>query len=213
MGETIQPNTMAGAASCALRERQPRNAIRLQILTICWMLVECAVAIYAAARAHSPALLAFGSDSLVELLSAAVVLLQFSPALSFSERAAGRIAAILLYVLAGIVAVTSAVSFIRHMEPEESLLGIAVTAAALVAMPILAALKRREARRIGNSAMSADAVQSATCAWLAFVTLMGLAVNAALHIPWFDQLAAVAAIPFLLKEARSSWRGDVCACH
>jgi len=49
--------------------------------TLAWMLVECGVSIYAAKAAHSAALLAFGSDSFVELLSASVVLAQFHPAL------------------------------------------------------------------------------------------------------------------------------------
>ena len=63
-----------------------------------------------------------------------------------------------------------------------------VTIAALVAMPILATLKRREARRTNNVALAADAVQSATCAYLALITLAGLAANAAFHIPWVDSL-------------------------
>jgi divalent metal cation (Fe/Co/Zn/Cd) transporter len=211
-GDLIQPNTRSAAPACAPR-KSPRTVVWLQLITIGWMVAECAISLYAARAADSPALLAFGSDSLVELLSAAVVLLQFVPAMSISERTAGRVAAILLFALAAIVTATSIVSFTRHIEPEKSPLGIAITIAALAAMPVLAALKRREARRIGNVALAADAVQSATCAWLAFVTLAGLALNAAFGTAWADQLAAVAAVPFLLKEARSAWKGHPCACH
>ena len=50
--------------------------------------------------------------------------------------------------------------------------------------------------------LAADAVQSATCAYIAFVTLAGLALNAAFHIPWFDSLAALVAIPLLIKEGQ-----------
>jgi divalent metal cation (Fe/Co/Zn/Cd) transporter len=89
---------------------------------------------------------------------------------------------------------------------------MAITAAALVAMPVLAGLKRREARRSGNAALAADAVQSATCAYIALVALVGLAVNAAFHIAWFDSVAALAAIPFLIKEGRSAWQGRACGC-
>jgi len=184
----------------------------LQGVTLVWMLLECGLSLYAAARAHSPVLLAFGSDSLIELLSAAVVLMQFVPGFSISERVAARAASVLLYALAGIVCIIAALSLLLHHHPETSFLGIAVTAAALVAMPVLAWLKRREARRTGNTALAADAVQSATCAYLAAITLAGLAVNALFHVPWFDSLAALVAVPLLLKEAREAWKGHTCAC-
>ena len=197
------------AASCA----PARPAIlRLQTITLLWMLVECSVSIYAAVTAHSPALLAFGSDSLIELLSATVVLLQWTPRFSLSERTAARTASVLLYALACVVVVIAILSFLLKRPPETSVAGIAITIAALVAMPILALLKRREARRTGNVALAADAVQSATCAWLAAITLAGLALHAFFHIAWFDSLAALAATPLLLKEARAAWKGQACGC-
>ena len=59
------------------------------------------------------------------------------------------------------------------MKPETSRMGMAIMVAALIAMPALAWLKRLEARRSNNAALAADAVQSATCAYLALVTLVG----------------------------------------
>jgi divalent metal cation (Fe/Co/Zn/Cd) transporter len=79
-------------------------------------------------------------------------------------------------------------------------------------MPLLAKWKRREARRTNNVALAADAVQSATCAYLALITLAGLAANAAFHIPWVDSLAALVAVPILLHEGRSAWQGHACGC-
>jgi divalent metal cation (Fe/Co/Zn/Cd) transporter len=176
------------------------------------MLVECGTSLYAAAAAHSPSLLAFGSDSLVELLSAAVVLLQHVAPKSISERTAARIAGALLFVLAFVVASTALLSLVLRWRPETSYLGMIVTVTALVAMPILATLKRKEARRTNNLALAADAVQSATCAYLALITLAGLATNAVFHIPWVDSVAALFAIPLLLKEGHSAWQGHTCAC-
>lgn len=185
----------------------------LQGITFVWMLLECGISLYAAASAHSPVLLAFGSDSLVELLSAVVVLLPLLPGVAVSERLAARSASILLYTLAGVVCIIAALSLLLRRHPETSWLGIAITIAALIAMPLLAWLKRREAHRIGNVALAADAVQSATCAYLAAIALVGLVVNALFHIAWFDSLAALAAVPLLLKEARQAWKGDTCTCH
>jgi len=184
----------------------------LQGVTLAWMLVEFGVSIYAAVTAHSPAMLAFGSDSLVELLSATVVLLQWIPSMTLSERRASRAAGVLLFVLALVVAVVAVFSLALRLRPETSHAGIGITIAALIAMPVLATLKRREARRNKNAALAADSVQSATCAYLALIALAGLAVNAAFHIAWFDSMAALVAVPILVKEGRSAWQGHACEC-
>jgi divalent metal cation (Fe/Co/Zn/Cd) transporter len=176
------------------------------------MLVELGISIYAAITARSPAMMAFGSDSLVELLSAVVVLLQWTPKLAISERKAHRAAAVLLFVLAFAAGLIALGSLVFHFQPEASHAGIGITIAALIAMPVLATLKRREARRSQNAALAADAVQSATCAYIALITLAGLALNAAFHISWFDSLAALLAIPILIKEGKSAWKGQGCAC-
>lgn len=188
----------------------PRAVAWLQGITLAWMLLECAGSLYAAARAHSVALLAFGADSLIELLSAAVVLLQFTPRFILSKTRAERAAAVLLYALATAVTGIAALS-INH-RAETSGLGMAVTALALVAMPVLAVLKRRQAVAINNRALAADAAQSATCAYLAAVTLVGLAANALWQISWIDSAAALAAVPILFVEGRRAWRGEGCGC-
>jgi divalent metal cation (Fe/Co/Zn/Cd) transporter len=202
----------AKPASVCAPPRRSHAVLWLQLVTLAWMLVECGASLYAAAVAHSPALLAFGSDSLVELLSAAVVLLQYASPASLSSRTAGRIAGALLFVLAVIVASTALLALAFRFRPDTSWLGIGVTVGALVAMPVLAGLKRREARRTENVALAADAVQSATCAYLALITLVGLVANAVFHIAWVDSLAALITIPILLYEGRSAWRGHACGC-
>ena len=185
---------------------------RLQVVTICWMLVECSVALTAAWQARSPALLAFGSDSSVELLSAIVVLLQFTSSLKISTDRAARIAGGLLFLLAGIVAVISVSAIVFRVQPDTSKLGIGVTIVALTIMPILSRAKRKHANLTGNRALAADAVQSATCAYLAGLTLLGLILNATLHVRWVDPLAALIAIPIIVIEARRALRGEVCGC-
>jgi divalent metal cation (Fe/Co/Zn/Cd) transporter len=95
---------------------------------------------------------------------------------------------------------------------EASCVGIGITALALVVMPVLAWMKRREARRMNNRALAADAAQSATCAYLAGVTLAGLAIFAVWHIRWIDTFAALIAVPILVIEGRRAWRGEGCGC-
>ena len=189
-----------------------QSALWLQGITVLWMLVECSVALLAAKQARSVALLAFGSDSFVELMSAVVVLLQFGSVVRLAPVRATRISALLLYALSGVIALSSILALARGSQPETSALGIAITAAALLLMPIMAWLKRRKALALNNRAMAADAVQSATCAYLAAVTLSSLAANALFHIGWLDSVAALVAVPFLLIEAKKAWRGESCGC-
>ncbi len=177
--------------------------------SLLWKLIELSVAGYAALCAHSPALLAFASDTLVELISALVVLSQFLPAGRLSERRAAQLAGALLLLLALVVAGDALASFVLHLRPDNSPSGIAITAASLVLMPLFAYAKRQQARRLANPALAADAIQSATCAYLALLTLLGLALHAVFGIAWFDNAAALLMIPLLLKEARSAWLGHL----
>lgn len=113
--------------------KEPPGAILwLQGVTLAWMSVECGVSIFAAATAQSPAMLSFGCDSLVELFSAIVVLLQFVPGFSLSPRRAARAAGVLLFVLAAVVAAMAALALGFQRRPDVSRLGIAITIAALV---------------------------------------------------------------------------------
>lgn len=156
------------------------------------------------------ALLAFGSDSLIELLSAVVVLLQFMPRFPLRKAHAEKSAAVLLFLLAAAVIAIAALAY--GTPKHTSWLGMAITAAALVAMPVLARLKRRQARRLDNRALAADAAQSATCAYLAAVTLAGLAAYAVWRVSWVDSAAALLAVPILVVEGRRAWRGECCGC-
>ncbi len=210
MREGIQSEAQPSSPASANASGPRSSVLWLQGITLAWMLVELSVSAYAAVTAHRPAMLAFGSDSLVELLSAVLVLLQWIPGIAISEQKAGRVAGGLLYMLAFVVAAIAVTAIALEARPEISCSGIAITTAALIAMPILAYLKRREAHRSGNTALAADAVQSATCAYIAGITLAGLGLNAAFHIAWFDSLAALAAIPFLIKEGRAARRGHPC---
>ena len=185
---------------------------RLQVVTLLWMLAECAIALAAAWQARSPVLLAFGADSFVELTSAAVVLLQFVPWMTISEARAARLAGILLFALAGIVTFTSVFALWREVRPETSWMGIGVTVAALIVMPVLSRAKRRTAKTTGNLALGADAVQSATCAYLAALTLGGLALNAAFQIRWIDPLAGLLAVPIICIEGKRALKGTPCRC-
>jgi divalent metal cation (Fe/Co/Zn/Cd) transporter len=191
-----------------------RKIQRVQTVTIAWMSVEAAVSLFASWQASSPALLAFGGDSAIELLSAMVVLWRFraSAAHEHAERRAARVAGALLFALAAFVAVTSVASLLGYSEPKPTLLGIAILVAAAAVMPWLAKEKRRLSGATGSAALRADAAQSALCAYLSMIALAGLALNSIWHIKWADPLAALVVLPLIVWEGREAMRGKTCDC-
>lgn len=191
-----------------------RQIRRVQAITIAWMSVEATVSLFSAGRAHSPAMLAFGGDSTVELLSAAVVLWRFRTGNEheWAERLATQIAGALLFALAALVALTSALSLLGYSEPRPTLIGIAVLVVAAAGMPWLAREKRKLSAVTGSAALRADATQSALCAYLSVIALAGLGLNAVLRFRWADPVAALVILPLVIWEGREAIRGKPCAC-
>ena len=197
-----------------LQAADVRRVHRIQAITIAWMSVEVVVGMWAAWRALSPAMLAFAGDSAIELFSAVVVLWRFrSPRVGeHEERRAARVAGILLFLLALYVLVISALSLIGYREARPTYLGIALLAAAIAIMPWLAREKRRLSFKTGSAALRADAAESALCAYLSLMALVGLALNAIRHISWADPLAAIVITPLIVWEGREAFRGKACGC-
>ena len=186
---------------------------RIQTITIVCISVEAALSLWAAWTARSPALVAFGGDSTVELLSATVVLWRFrKQAPEPVERRAARIAGVLLFVLMACVVLASAMSLLGYSEPRTSYLGMVVLVGAAIVMPVLAKEKRRLSALTGSAALRADAAESALCAYLSVIALMGLAVHAIWHIAWSDPVAALLITPLIAFEAREATRGKACGC-
>jgi divalent metal cation (Fe/Co/Zn/Cd) transporter len=129
-----------------------------------------------------------------------------------AERSAALIAAGLLIALAVYVVLASAMSLFGYSEPRPSYLGMAVLVGAALIMPLLAKEKRRLSALTGSAALRADAAESALCAYLSIIALIGLAVHAIWHIAWADPLAALIITPLIVVEAREAMRGKACGC-
>ena len=182
----------------------------IQALTIVWMGAEAMLSLLAAWKARSPALVAFGGDSAIELISALIVWRRFGAhdEPEQVESRAARIAGALLFVLAAYVVVASLMSLLGRHESDKSYLGIAVLITAAALMPLLAKEKRRLSTLVGSAALRADAAESALCGYLSLIALVGLSVNALWHVPWADPVAAICLVPFILREGWEAVRGE-----
>ncbi len=204
----------AGSGARADRERLIHRARQLSLLSIGWMSIEAGVAIASALIARSVALLGFGLDSLIELASATTILWLYSARRNdpvAAERRAERAVAVCFAALALYLLLDAGDSLAHRTQPAISWPGIAVTAGALVIMPLLARAKRTVAVELDSTATSGDAAQSLLCALAAATVLLSIAANALLGWWWLDSIAGLAIAGLAVREGRNAWHGDGCA--
>lgn len=189
-----------------------RRRIRwIVAFTIAYNVLEGVIALIAGGAASSAALVGFGLDSFVEVLSAAAVAWQFSsPDPESRERTALRIIAFAFFALAAYVTVDAVLSLVGLREPEHSPVGIVIAAVSLAVMPFVSWLERRAGRELGSASAVADSKQTLLCAWLSAAVLLGLLANSLFGWAWADAIAALVIAGFAVKEGIEAWRGDAC---
>ena len=193
------------------------RAIRLELASAAWALIEAAGAIIAGMTAGSLALVAFGADSAIEMLSALIVLAQLRRrGDDRSIERALKIVAILFFALALYVVVAAVVTVASSRQPESSPLGIVIAASSVILMPLLAAAKRAagsdlraEGHVLLGRLLRADATETALCAVLGVSTLVGIVASTALGWWWADPAASLVVVYFAIREGSEAWRGDM----
>ncbi len=209
-------NTRAGEASAL------RAGITIEWLTIAWMTLEAAVSVAAGVAAGSVALVAFGIDSVIELLSGSVVLWRLvseqraadRESTERAERRASRVVGWSLLALAAYVVAHVGYALAVRAAPEASPVGIALAAAALIVMPWLVQAKRRIARTINSPALRGDAACGIVCAYMAGILLAGLGLRAAFGWWWADPVAALGLVYFIVREGREVLSSECgCSCR
>lgn len=217
---------MASPAITSNRGSQVRAGVRVEVITVVWMLAEGGVALAAGFVARSVLLTSFGLDSLVELVSGTILLwrLQMEARGASLERvglaeskaawvSGGGLALLCVYVVA-----TGATSLVLRLHPERSYVGIGLAVSAVLVMPLLVRSKRKIAAQIDSPALQADAACSVTCAYMAGALLVGLVLNAAFGWWWADSVGAFALLYWLWPETREAIESartgrSSCGCH
>ncbi len=207
----------APSSAADSRAAMIERAFRLEYLTFAWMMVEAAVAIGSGLAAGSLTLTAFGIDSLIELASATVLLWRLTVELrngqSFAEdaeRTAARVGDALLFALAAYVVASAGWKLWTRDGAEFSLPGLIVSVLAIPIMSFLSRCKLGVAEALGSRALRADAVESITCGWLAFVVVGALIAQFLFGAWWLDAVASLGIVWFLVREGREAWEGDEC---
>ncbi len=185
-----------------------RSGIRIEVITIVWMVMEMALSIAAGIAAHSLLLTAFGLDSLIELISGSILLWRLLvesrggelESIERAEHRAAWVVAISLGLLSAYVAISSIYGLTSRSKPESSIIGMGVSVAAILIMPILAVAKRRISKRIKSEALAVDAINSITCAYMAGTVLVGLGLNRLFGWWWVEYIAALLFLFWLVRE-------------
>lgn len=187
--------------------------IRLIVaITIGYNVVEAVVAIAAGTVASSAALIGFGLDSTIEVLSAAAVAWQFTRRDPERwEKPTLRVIAVAFFSLAAYVTASSVLSLLGGEHPEHSAVGIALTALSVVVMPFLSFAERRAGTEIGSATAVADSKQTLICTYLSAAVLIGLLLNSVFGWWWADAVAGLVIAVFAAREGLEAWKGDACA--
>ena len=195
------------------RTRVLRRRVKLIVgLTIGYNVIEGVIALIAGSAANSAALIGFGIDSGIEVLSAAAVAWQFTrrdP--ERYEKPVLRVIALAFFALAGYTIVGSTLALTGVTPPGSSSTGIVLAAVSVVIMPALSLLERRTGRELGSVTVVADSKQTMICSLLSAAVLLGLVANAAFGWAWADALAAIVIGLFAVREGIEAWNGDTCA--
>ena len=198
-------------AVTAERRATLHRRVRLVVgFTITYNVIEGIIAVSAGAAASSAALIGFGLDSFIEVLSAVAVAWQFSRKDPERwEKPTVRAIGIAFFALAAYVTVDAVLALIGVQPVDHSPLGIGIAVASLVVMPALAWFQFRTGRELGSRSVQADARQLLLCIYLSGTVLVGLLLNSLFGWWWADSIAALVVAALALREGIEAWRGDV----
>lgn len=185
-----------------------RRALRLEYFTIAWNVVEAVVAIGAGLIAGSVALVGFGVDSSIEVVSAVGLLWRLRKAgpdaevaeESAAEKRALYVVAATFFLLAAYITYEAVAALVSGEEPLTSTVGIVLSVLSLVIMPALAWLKQRTGREMGSRALVADSKETWVCSYLSLALLVGVGFYALAGWAWADPVAALAMLPVILWQ-------------
>ena len=207
----------------ARRERLHRRGLILEWFTVAWNVVEAVVAIGVGLVVGSVALVGFGVDSGIEVISAVALLWRLyraGPNASAeehgeAERKALYLVAATFFLLAGYITYEAVGALLSGEGPESSAVALALSIVSIVVMPTLAYLKGRTGREMGSRALLADSVETWVCAYLSIALLGAVGLNAAFGWWWADPVGALAMLPVIpwqgwetLGEAREEGEGE-----
>jgi divalent metal cation (Fe/Co/Zn/Cd) transporter len=178
------------------------------------MTVEAVLGLFAGYRSGSSALIGWAFGSAVEAAASVSVIWRFTGSREHSEAAEARArkaVAISFWVLAPYIAVLACLALAGGTPPGTTAIGLGVTAASVVGMPVLGYAKHRLGDRLDSEATSGEGTQNLMCAAQAAAVLVALAITAAVPSAWIiDPAVALVVAAWSIREGIEAWQGQEC---
>ncbi|MGV0625010.1 cation transporter [Mycolicibacter minnesotensis] len=191
-------------------------ARRLAWISLVLVGFEGVVGLWQGLAAGSVALTGWALGAIPEALAGAVVIWRFTGARTLSataERRAQIWVAISFWINAPYIAAESVHHFFGDHRVEGSTIGIGLTAAAVLVMPMLGRAQRRIGVRLGSAATVGEGVQNYLCAIQAGAVLLGLTVTSQWSGGWWlDPVIGLGVAAVSVWQGFRSWRGEGCGC-
>jgi len=195
------------------REKYDSHRMRMFALGISWISIvyngiEGGVSIGMGAEVVSRALIVFGVQSVVEVLSAALVIYRFRreldgntpPNLPLEKRATLGIGILFIILTIG-TWVASIIALAMHDEPDSSKPSLIISACSLVLMIFIWLPKPWIAAELNSSVMRGEAACSLACIYLTIVLFIGSLVYKIWSGGWWvDSTVAILLGFFFLRE-------------
>ena len=192
-----------------------RRALGLAQFTVAYNVAEGIASIVFGVLAGLVSVIGFGFDSGIESLAAILVGLRLAARLrggepnERAEKRTLRIVALTFFALAAYVVIVGIHDLIVGERPETSSGSMVVLILSIIVMPVLAAVKMRIGRRLGDRLILADAAETRVCVLLSISTLIGLIVFSIWGLTWVDSVAGFVIAAFAIHEGREAWEGEL----
>ena len=177
------------------------------------MTAEGFVGLWAGYDARSIALIGWAFGSVIEGLASIIVIWRFTGSRRLSEtaeRRAQRGVAVSFWLLAPYIVVEAIRDLVGSQAVRTTTLGIVVTAASVLVMPVIGVAKKRLGARLDSGATAGEGTQNLLCAAQAAAVLVGLGVHAATGVDWLDPVIALGLAAWAVQEGREAWEGEDC---
>ncbi|TPR26485.1 cation transporter [Apilactobacillus micheneri] len=189
------------------------KSINIEYLSTLWMLVEFIVALYSGIMAKSILLIAFGLDSLLEIIAGSILIWRLKKEsnganIEKAEKITSRLVGWILILLSIYVTITSLFNLFGHGVADDSLSGIIIAILSLLIMPFFIIKKRRYGKTLKSGALIEDSYCNVTCAYIAGTVLIGMVLNALFGLWWADSVAALVLVYFIFTEGLEGVKGE-----
>lgn len=188
-----------------------KRAFALSMFTIFYNAVEGLVSIYLGYQDETLALMGFGVDSFIEILSGlgiAIMIIRINKhqksEQSNFERTALRITGIAFYLLSIGLLVGIILNLINQHKPETTFWGVVISLISILVMTWLTYAKKKVGKKLNSEPILADANCTKVCVYMSVVLLVSSLIYELTGFAYADMIGSAGLIYFSISEGKEA---------